>query len=643
MPAGRAIRGPVRKKTATTFPLLMCQAIQEAPVRAGGREILGACHFFVRLRAVQHAIQSVENGEGGQRNPACCAVFRMPSAASLSGLLPGAWSGPGAGLQAPLTRRGSELAPLATGKRIAGPADRGPEGLPEGLNFPGKDLSESAFRGQLVTDKVVGKPALARVTKEWMEGFGGWFAALLAGWPVPLSPAPQAEASHPEAERLSGRAEKRGPTDGHVEKQGSAAGRVPKQGQPEAKIVAPFWERAVADFIQAPRAVPAIHFDLADQVADEANHAGPPAPRAPETQVALPPASVKATVGEPRLPPVPSLPVFTLAAQWRPTILGTQVIPAGALPKPDPRLPVEPRLDAGRDSGGKERFTPPATKTAEPVSASPTAVRLITVAAGKVGEAIPPLSVAAVPTPPETSVGTLPFRPPATDYQLQAEDSVPEQPIARPPLRAGTVLSEPCGRAPERGLDPARPVVEAVKGGLSWEERPANQQQRAEAVPSPPPESKAETVESPANPSTRPRGALETTGREPIVELAALRSTPRSSQVQLLLHTEPLGRVAVRLVERAGLVEVAVRSSNHILKTMLSDSLPSLIGSLTQRGFDASPVATRGGEAGLGWWTAEEQARGGRQDRQPGNREQRRGRPGPAVEQPAFALETVET
>jgi len=93
---------------------------------------------------------------------------------------------------------------------------------------------------------------------------------------------------------------------------------------------------------------------------------------------------------------------------------------------------------------------------------------------------------------------------------------------------------------------------------------------------------------------------------EGLVEMAALRTTPRSSELQLLVHPEHLGRVALRLVERSGVVEVAVRSDSQHLRALLSDGLPALVENLSEKGWDVAR-AQRSEEGPLGWWSGQQQ------------------------------------
>jgi flagellar hook-length control protein FliK len=99
------------------------------------------------------------------------------------------------------------------------------------------------------------------------------------------------------------------------------------------------------------------------------------------------------------------------------------------------------------------------------------------------------------------------------------------------------------------------------------------------------------------------------------------------------MRPEHLGKVAVRLVERAGVVELAVRAEAPAARGWLAESLPALVDGLRQRGFEVSPAGTAHHPA-LDWWA---QDRHGARHQQPRDGHKRRGEP-PTV----FSLEPGE-
>jgi flagellar hook-length control protein FliK len=113
------------------------------------------------------------------------------------------------------------------------------------------------------------------------------------------------------------------------------------------------------------------------------------------------------------------------------------------------------------------------------------------------------------------------------------------------------------------------------------------------------------------------------------VEKASVSSTPAGSRIDLLLRPEGLGRVAVRLLERGGGVEVAVRSDSQPAKSLLVDSLPSLVEGLRRHGWDITRTAAGGAESEQRGWSAGQQNQRGyeeksrRQQAQGGTREDR--------------------
>jgi flagellar hook-length control protein FliK len=140
-----------------------------------------------------------------------------------------------------------------------------------------------------------------------------------------------------------------------------------------------------------------------------------------------------------------------------------------------------------------------------------------------------------------------------------------------------------------------------------------------------PRESHPEAVARPAEAESRPAAAAsEASAPDAMVERAALHMSASGNTIELLLRAEHLGRVAVRLIERAGVIEVAVRSDSQPLRTLLAESLPSLVQTLDERGWQVARSAA-GGETGLNWWTGADQQK---RDRYQGEAKQRRALPG---------------
>ncbi len=117
-------------------------------------------------------------------------------------------------------------------------------------------------------------------------------------------------------------------------------------------------------------------------------------------------------------------------------------------------------------------------------------------------------------------------------------------------------------------------------------------------------------------------------GLNPAVERACVSSTPAGSRIDLLLRPEGLGRVAVRLVERGDRLEVAVRSESQPAKSLLAESLPSLVEGLRRQGWDITRAAS-GAESDQKGGSAGQQGRSGydqntrRQQAQGGTRKNR--------------------
>jgi len=110
-------------------------------------------------------------------------------------------------------------------------------------------------------------------------------------------------------------------------------------------------------------------------------------------------------------------------------------------------------------------------------------------------------------------------------------------------------------------------------------------------------------------------------GLERAIERAEMRQVGNAAEVQLWMRTDQLGKVAVRLMERAGLIEVAVRAANPVTRGWLAEGLPALVDSMRERGFDvrdSGPTAL----AAPDWWAQD------RHGRQPGQgRDDKKRRP----------------
>jgi hypothetical protein len=86
-------------------------------------------------------------------------------------------------------------------------------------------------------------------------------------------------------------------------------------------------------------------------------------------------------------------------------------------------------------------------------------------------------------------------------------------------------------------------------------------------------------------------------------------------------------------VERAGIVELAVRAEAPAARGWLAEGLPALVDGLRERGFEVNP-ASSSGQTALDWWA---QDRHGSRQQQPRDGHKRRREP-PLV----FSLESGE-
>ena len=90
----------------------------------------------------------------------------------------------------------------------------------------------------------------------------------------------------------------------------------------------------------------------------------------------------------------------------------------------------------------------------------------------------------------------------------------------------------------------------------------------------------------PDMPADRPVVGSDT-GRKALVETALLDRRPDQNALQVHVKDEQLGRVVVRLTERAGLIRAMVRTEGTQSRELLTQQLPALMESLVRRGFEA--------------------------------------------------------
>ena len=96
---------------------------------------------------------------------------------------------------------------------------------------------------------------------------------------------------------------------------------------------------------------------------------------------------------------------------------------------------------------------------------------------------------------------------------------------------------------------------------------------------------------------------------ERLVEMAALQRKTDATQMNVLLRDSRLGRISLRFVERAGLIDTIVRGDNPRGAALISDNLWQLVESLTGRGLQASAGSPTNGQTSYG--DSQQQNQGG--------------------------------
>jgi hypothetical protein len=87
-------------------------------------------------------------------------------------------------------------------------------------------------------------------------------------------------------------------------------------------------------------------------------------------------------------------------------------------------------------------------------------------------------------------------------------------------------------------------------------------------------------------------GAPEASGR--FVRAATLANELGAQRMNVVMQDDQLGRISLRMVDRAGLIQAVVRTDGARAAHMISESLPVLLESLSQRGLSASWTSSQG-------------------------------------------------
>ncbi len=360
---------------------------------------------------------------------------------------------------------------------------------------------------------------------------------------------------------------------------------------------------------------------------------------APAILLPLPPISAPQAARSESQPPVETPPLPA------PIAPAADPIPEAALATPRPAMALDLVPAAG--SVASDRVAPPLPVFTFHAQLQPAAPPR------DPAPALPPFATNAVPenaTAAESLSTAAPHGVPSAIDRRSAQPVSPEtervpeaeRPMDRrdPEPPSHDLGAKPAGRTTEFPASPLRPVSRMAEPALS-DPNPQRRETSPERAQMPSirhaaPASQPAPSEPPIGPRQpeNPRLVSQPQEFEPAIEKATLRPATGGSELQLLLRPEHLGRVAVRLIERGGLVEVAVRTDNHALKNLLAETLPSLVDGMHRQGFQISRVAPGEGDSPLGWWTAEEQAGRGGRERHPQRRPARPGQPAQA-----FALE----
>ncbi len=167
-----------------------------------------------------------------------------------------------------------------------------------------------------------------------------------------------------------------------------------------------------------------------------------------------------------------------------------------------------------------------------------------------------------------------------------------EAPSAKQQKQDGGGLSQGQLRQPDNA-DRPQPVASDARAANASTPRPPESAvaltPRSETAPL----THGATTESPEAQGAGKQQADSARAMERIVEMASLQKKLDANRMNILLQDERLGRVVVRLTERAGLVDAMARADSTRAREVIAENLPSLMESLGRRGLQA--FASTGG------------------------------------------------
>ncbi len=210
-----------------------------------------------------------------------------------------------------------------------------------------------------------------------------------------------------------------------------------------------------------------------------------------------------------------------------------------------------------------------------------------------------------------------------TQYQSPPHSWRVRRSFRRSSRRCGQPRQRPQSPRPDRSPATVLPGHNSGSPTNYLESRPAG----GEAVLSQPAPKPGQDPLPMSRAATAPPSANE--GAEAVerfVEMAALQRQSSSTQMNILLRDSRLGRLSLRLVERAGFIDTIVRTDRGRTGNLINDTLPRLFESLADRGLQAQ-AAPSNGSAGYG--DTHHQQQGGRRQqrsfrsRQPTGRQAR--------------------
>lgn len=341
-----------------------------------------------------------------------------------------------------------------------------------------------------------------------------------------------------------------------------------------------------------------------------------PLPR-PVLEARLPAGELQLPAVESHLEGAEARTIEALKAETQSTGFPQAPDPAAATAAPA-ATPIFPRARAEESQSGRRRSparrTDPVEKAplAGPSSSEPAAAKT----AGGATSHLPAPRIEADPAPTPEPVQRIADS--LSRSVAEAEGAI--EPAAPPTAADPSLSAQPL---PSANSEPAAQAVSSAAGSADTASAPVESRPVSQSTP--PPDGAA------PKPADRPSPAVFDR-----LEAALEQPAADGRRLRVVVHDDQLGRVSVRLVERAGLIDAMLRADRPEAARVLADSLGSLAESLTRRGLEFRETDPSQTGQGAGQQDSRESGGRNRRGREGDSRRQDRRRAAAAAFAAAF-------